>query len=98
MASNNNPERKGFTITWIIENFKYSKYSNGAGLESPTFVVDTMEETKWNLFFYPMFYAGHIEDAFIGLRRMSDCKGPPIIKIDCGCALFTDGCVSNNAM
>ncbi|GIY19770.1 TD and POZ domain-containing protein 1 [Caerostris extrusa] len=61
MASDNNSERKGFTITWIIENFKYSTYRYGEILESPTFVVDTMEETKWRLFLYPVFDDGKEE-------------------------------------
>ncbi|GIY26994.1 TD and POZ domain-containing protein 1 [Caerostris extrusa] len=94
MASNDNSERKGFTITWIIENFKYSKYRNGDRLESPTFVVDTMEKTKWFLYVFPRFF--NIEDDLsLGLVRMLDCKGPRSIKIDCKCELLTaDGWIA----
>ncbi|GIY19772.1 speckle-type POZ protein [Caerostris extrusa] len=96
MASNNNPERKGFAITWIIENFKYDPYRYEVGLQSPTFVVDTMEETKWCLFFTPIFYDGDVGDLLLGLKRMSDSKGPPSIKIGCECALLTaDGTQCN---
>ncbi|GIY46699.1 speckle-type POZ protein [Caerostris darwini] len=95
MASNNNSERKGFTIMWIIENFKYSTYRYEVGLQSPTFVVDTMEETKWRLFLYHIFYDDNIEkDLLFGLRRMPHSKGPQSIKIRCECALLTaDGWV-----
>ncbi|GIY77616.1 speckle-type POZ protein B [Caerostris darwini] len=95
MASNTSSERKGFTITWIIENIKYSTQNDGEILTSPSFIVDTMRETKWSLFLYPCFHKGTLEDGFhLGLRRMPDCKGPSTIKIDCECALLTaDGCV-----
>ncbi|GIY72345.1 speckle-type POZ protein [Caerostris darwini] len=94
MASNNNSERKGFTITWIVENFQYSTLKYGDFLRSPTFIVDTMEKTKWRLVAFPRYY--DIEDGFsVGLERMSDCKGPPSIKIDSDCALLTaDGSVA----
>ncbi|GIY77614.1 speckle-type POZ protein B [Caerostris darwini] len=93
MATNTNSERKGFTITWIIENIKYSTVRNGERLESPTFIVDTMEETKWSLFLSPILNDG--EDLLLGLRRMSDSKGPSSIKIDIACALLTaDGSVA----
>ncbi|GIY49427.1 speckle-type POZ protein B, partial [Caerostris darwini] len=96
MASDNNSERKGFTITWIIENIKYSTYRFGEDLESPTFVVDTMEETKWCLFLYPIFGVGYIKkDSLLVLQRMPDSKEPPSIKIDCECSLLTaDGWVA----
>ncbi|GIX69143.1 speckle-type POZ protein [Caerostris extrusa] len=90
MASDNNSERKGFTITWIIENFKYSTYRYGEILESPTFVVDTMEETKWRLFLCLVFDDAVEDDLLLDLRRMLDSKGPPSIKIDIEYALLTE--------
>ncbi|GIY77611.1 speckle-type POZ protein B [Caerostris darwini] len=96
MARNYNSERKGFTITWIIENFQYSTYRYEEVLQSPTFVVDTMEKAKWCLFLYPAFDVDYIKkDLLLGLRRMPDSKGPPSIKIDCACGLLTaDGWVA----
>ncbi|GIY26992.1 speckle-type POZ protein B [Caerostris extrusa] len=96
MASNNNSARNGFTITWIIENFDNSTVTNGDCLESPTFTVDTMEETKWCLFLYPACDDDAVEDDILfGLRRMPDCKGPLSIKIDIEYALLTaDGSVA----
>ncbi|GIY13414.1 speckle-type POZ protein [Caerostris darwini] len=86
-------ERKGFSITWIIGNFDNSTVTNGDCLESPTFIVDTMEETKWCLFLYPVCDDDAVEDdILIGLRRMPDCKGPPSIKIDIEYALLTADC------
>ncbi|GIX93841.1 speckle-type POZ protein [Caerostris darwini] len=91
MASNNNSGRKGFTITWIIENIDYYRVNNGDCLESPTFIVDTMEETKWCLFVFPIFNDDDVEDLLFGLRRMPDSKGPPSIKIDIEYAILTAG-------
>ncbi|GIX69135.1 hypothetical protein CEXT_143161 [Caerostris extrusa] len=95
MASNNNSERKGFNITWIIKNIKYSTQNDGEILTSPSFIVDTIRKTKWSLFLYPCFHKGTLEDVILfGLRRMPDCKGPPSIKIDIEYALLTaDGSV-----
>ncbi|GIX69126.1 hypothetical protein CEXT_143131 [Caerostris extrusa] len=79
MASENNSERKGFTMTWIIDNFKYFTY--GEYVESPTFIVDTMEETKWCLYIYPRFDDDGVDvGLFLGLKRMSDRKGPYTLK------------------
>ncbi|GIY22802.1 TD and POZ domain-containing protein 3 [Caerostris extrusa] len=89
MASNYNFERKGFTITWIIDNFKYSTLKCRESVRSPTFIVDTIEKTKWNLFLYPTLHYNLEEGFSLGLWRMSDSKGPPRIKIDCECALLT---------
>ncbi|GIY13413.1 speckle-type POZ protein B, partial [Caerostris darwini] len=95
MASNNNPERKVFTIKWIIENFKYSTLKCTHGLRSPTFIVDTMEKTKWCLFVCLEFYDIEFGVLVSGLQRMPDCKGPPSITIDGECALLTvDGLVA----
>ncbi|GIY38830.1 speckle-type POZ protein B [Caerostris extrusa] len=96
MASNTNSERKGFTITWIIENFDYSTYRYGDNLEIPTFIVDTMEETKWSFSLSRMRYDDGKLDAFWNtLMRLSDRNGPSSIRIDCECEVLTaDGCVA----
>ncbi|GIY19766.1 speckle-type POZ protein B [Caerostris extrusa] len=96
MASNNNSERKVFTVTWTVENIKYITQKCREILRSPTFIIHTMEETKWCLFIRPFFYNSTSKDGFfLGLERTSDSDGPPSIKIDCEYALLTaDGCVA----
>ncbi|GIY77618.1 uncharacterized protein CDAR_206801 [Caerostris darwini] len=69
--------------------------NNGDCLESPTFIVDTMEETKWCLFVFLTFKDDGFKDLLFGLRRMPDSKGPSSIKIAIEYALLTtDGSVA----
>ncbi|GFS95074.1 speckle-type POZ protein B [Nephila pilipes] len=73
--------QKCFLFTWIIENFSYCWQKKGERIISPSFIVETMERTKWNLWLYP---AGGSDDKHISLflHRLEDSKGSCVIKIE----------------
>ncbi|GFU07237.1 speckle-type POZ protein A [Nephila pilipes] len=81
MASTDKNNSKCFLFTWIIENFSYCWQKKGERIISPSFIVETMERTKWNLWLYP---AGESDDEYINLflHRLEDSKGSCVIKIE----------------
>ncbi|GBO00412.1 TD and POZ domain-containing protein 4 [Araneus ventricosus] len=64
-----------FTFIWFIENFSYCWHETGEGLVSPTFFVEIIHSTSWNLELYPR---GEEDPNFMSLylRRCEDCNGP----------------------
>ncbi|GFT22813.1 speckle-type POZ protein A [Nephila pilipes] len=82
MDSQDISEKKGFSFTWVIENFSYCWQKKDEKIMSPTFVVDTMSKTKWRLILYPKGDRNAGED-FISfyLERQEDSKGPDCYKI-----------------
>ncbi|KAF8771305.1 TD and POZ domain-containing protein 5 [Argiope bruennichi] len=75
MASKVEEERKGFIFEWKIKNFSYCWHRKGDYLESPSFVVDSLDGTKWKLSVFPR---GHTDGNYIGLflKRDTNCNGP----------------------
>ncbi|XP_055952682.1 speckle-type POZ protein-like [Argiope bruennichi] len=72
---------KCFTFLWKLENISYSLQKVGSRIESPAFVVDAIEKTKWKLRLYPR---GDRDGTFIGffLHREKDSKGEDEIEIE----------------
>ncbi|GBM65208.1 TD and POZ domain-containing protein 5 [Araneus ventricosus] len=84
MASRNDGEANGCTSQWKIENVSQSWWlKEGERIQSPAFVADGLEGTKWSLWFFPNGEDGDDED-FIGiyLHREKDCSGPDIIEVN----------------
>ncbi|GBO15394.1 Protein maternal effect lethal 26 [Araneus ventricosus] len=75
MASEAEEKGKGFVFEWKIKNFSYCWHKKGDFLESPSFVVDSLEGTKWKLSLFPR---GHTDGNYIGLylKRDPNCNGP----------------------
>ncbi|GBM31319.1 Speckle-type POZ protein B [Araneus ventricosus] len=93
MACKFDTNRKGFTFIWILENFEYCEQKTGQFLKSPTFIVDTIERTKWSLWICPR---GYKSESWISLflGREEDSKGPATIEVDYEVAfLASDGAV-----
>ncbi|GIY26322.1 protein roadkill [Caerostris extrusa] len=78
MTSQRLSRKNAFCITWIIENFDYSWDLLGI-IESPEFVVYTMEKTKWRLHVLPQ---PHIGVVYCGLYRVKESEGPPNIELE----------------
>ncbi|GFU44296.1 TD and POZ domain-containing protein 4 [Nephila pilipes] len=72
MAFVSNSENAFFTYIWVIENFSKRFLDD---IKSPSFIVDSMEETTWHLILYR--YIG-----WIGIRIVRQAKhgGPEIIQ------------------
>ncbi|XP_055952800.1 uncharacterized protein LOC129988575 [Argiope bruennichi] len=47
-------EKNVFTITWKIENFSFYDVKEGSVLRTPEFSVDILQETKWELWLFPV--------------------------------------------
>ncbi|CAL1296284.1 unnamed protein product [Larinioides sclopetarius] len=75
MDSETEEEGKCFVFEWKIKNFSYCWHKKGDYLESPSFVVDSIEGTKWKLSLFPR---GHTDGNYIGLylKRDPNCNGP----------------------
>ncbi|GBM11958.1 Speckle-type POZ protein B [Araneus ventricosus] len=73
-------EGKCFTFLWKVENMSFCLQKNGERIESPAFVVDAIEKTKWKLWLYPR---GARDGNYIGyfLNREADSKGADKIEI-----------------
>ncbi|XP_055952079.1 speckle-type POZ protein-like B isoform X1 [Argiope bruennichi] len=87
MACTFEKNEKDFTFIWILENFEYCDKKIWERLKSPTFIVDTIERTKWSLLIYPR---GQESNKWISLflRREEDSKGPESIEVDFELALL----------
>ncbi|GBN88585.1 Speckle-type POZ protein [Araneus ventricosus] len=93
MAGQIYTKRKAFAFTWIIENFEYCEQKTGNFLKSPTFIVDTIDRSKWSLSIYPR---GDTAKSWISLflEREEDSKGPVTIEVGYELAFLTvDGSV-----
>ncbi|GFS53429.1 TD and POZ domain-containing protein 2 [Nephila pilipes] len=77
----NKTGNKCFCVTWRIENFSFCLKASDVRIESSSFIVETMEETKWSLWIAP---GGESlsDDIGIYLRRQKDCEGPTTIEIE----------------
>ncbi|GBM11968.1 TD and POZ domain-containing protein 5 [Araneus ventricosus] len=73
-------EGKCFTILWKLENISYCLEKKGDRIESPAFVVEAVDQTKWKLLLYPR--GGRVENC-IGyfLNREADSKGADKVEI-----------------
>ncbi|CAL1294605.1 unnamed protein product [Larinioides sclopetarius] len=71
---------KCFTFLWKLENASFCLEKEGEKIKSPTFEVNAIEKTKWNLSVYPREGkdGDHIE---CYLSRKSDSKGADPIEI-----------------
>lgn len=77
----NDTDTQVYTCLWKIKNFSHCLRKVNECLESPSFVIDSFEKTKWCLRVYPR---GVSDDKFIGCsldRQISD-KEKPRINID----------------
>ncbi|GBL84320.1 TD and POZ domain-containing protein 1 [Araneus ventricosus] len=89
MADENDINRKLFTFSWTVENINYCWQKKGKQIVSPTFVADTIEETKWKLCLYPR---GKESEDFIAfyLHREIDSKGSDSIEIEYELSFLTE--------
>ncbi|CAL1296283.1 unnamed protein product [Larinioides sclopetarius] len=93
-----NSGKNGFSFIWSLENFEYCWLKTGHLLKSPTFIVDTIERTKWSLDIYPR---GKESARWISLYlcREMDSKGPATIEVDFDLAFLAfDGSVLTSAI
>ncbi|GFT84280.1 TD and POZ domain-containing protein 3 [Trichonephila clavipes] len=78
-------ERKCFSFTWAIENFSFCWQKRDEGILSPSFIVDTIERSKWKLMLYPngnwSKNSCPSDSISFYLRREEDSKGPTDITI-----------------
>ncbi|CAL1294596.1 unnamed protein product [Larinioides sclopetarius] len=72
--------KKSFTFTWKLENVSFCVQKTGAVIRSPSFVVDSVDQTKWYLGLYPR---GKVDRNYIGfyLYRDADSKGAEKVEI-----------------
>ncbi|GBN94250.1 TD and POZ domain-containing protein 3 [Araneus ventricosus] len=73
--------RKCFTFIWKLENASYCWQKIGERIESPSFILDSIEETKWKLRLYPRGQDWSNEIGFY-LVREADSKGADNIEIE----------------
>ncbi|GFT51106.1 speckle-type POZ protein [Nephila pilipes] len=80
MASPSEREKQGFTFIWRIKNFTFCNQLKDKYLESPKYVVHSMENSEWFLRLYPR---GRIFDCYIPcfLRRCDTTDGPENVVI-----------------
>ncbi|GFY55609.1 TD and POZ domain-containing protein 3 [Trichonephila inaurata madagascariensis] len=78
-------ERKCFSFTWALENFSFCWQKRGERILSPSFIVDTIERSKWKLMLYPngdwSKNSLPSDSISFNLRREEDSKGPTDITI-----------------
>ncbi|GIY89811.1 TD and POZ domain-containing protein 1 [Caerostris extrusa] len=86
MASQSLSQKNAFCVTWIVENMDYSLSGWSGRNESPEFVVDTMEKTKWCLNVLPLPRSGTVE---CWLHRVKGREGPPNIEVEFQFELLT---------
>ncbi|GIY50638.1 speckle-type POZ protein B [Caerostris darwini] len=90
-------EKNGFSFTWIIENFDYCCKRDYNSIQSPPFIINGINRSKWYLLIgfdngFPRF----------ALQRDSYCEGPKWIVVDAelecfkadGSSLSSDICVN----
>ncbi|GFQ64396.1 speckle-type POZ protein [Trichonephila clavata] len=82
MANYRINERKCFSFTWAIENFSFCWQNNGEDISSPSFIVDTIERSKWKLVLRPNQKLSETNCLIICfLIREEDSKGPTYLTI-----------------
>ncbi|CAL1295025.1 unnamed protein product [Larinioides sclopetarius] len=82
MAVEANNEKNGYIFQWKIEHvFHWWWLKKGEGIESPVFIADDLEETKWTLWFYPMEEENE-SNVGIYLQREKDCNGPDVMEVN----------------
>ncbi|GBN00883.1 TD and POZ domain-containing protein 1-like [Araneus ventricosus] len=81
MASKTYDETSGCTFQWKIENISHCWLKRQGMIDSPRFIADALEGTKWFLRLYP---AGWASENYIGilLCRENVCVGPYSIKVN----------------
>ncbi|GFY08716.1 TD and POZ domain-containing protein 3 [Trichonephila clavipes] len=74
-------EREGYTFLWKIEHFNCAWHRRGEKIESPVFVLDSLERTKWRLCIFPK---GDTTENCVAyyLKRHQESKGPNAIEIE----------------
>ncbi|GBL91390.1 hypothetical protein AVEN_146403-1, partial [Araneus ventricosus] len=88
MTGEDDGKRKCFTIIWKLENASYCWQSRSEYIESPSFTVDEIQETKWKLRLYPSYE----NEIGFHLFRQADNKGAESVVIVCELAfLSSDG-------
>ncbi|GIX69892.1 speckle-type POZ protein B [Caerostris extrusa] len=87
--------RNCFTVIWKIENMSYCWQRTHEGILSPTFVVDSMGATKWNLWLVPRDGEDGNSIGYY-LYRDRNCSGGDTIDVDYELSfLAADGSVLN---
>ncbi|GBM09730.1 TD and POZ domain-containing protein 2 [Araneus ventricosus] len=69
-------------MRWKIENISHFLWlKKGEAIQSPAFVVEAWEDTKWSLSFYPM---ACLDENYVGcyLKREEDCGGPDKFEVN----------------
>ncbi|GBN07327.1 TD and POZ domain-containing protein 1 [Araneus ventricosus] len=88
MATKTDGETNGCTFQWKIENIShYWWLPVGDLMESPPFIADAVECTKWRLWLCPR---GDEDENDVGvyLYRDKDCSGPDIVEVKFQLAIF----------
>ncbi|GBM88111.1 Speckle-type POZ protein [Araneus ventricosus] len=81
MATKTRDETSGCTFQWKIDNISHCWLKKGEMIDSPRFIADALEGTKWFLRLYPSGYANENYICFY-LRREKDCVGPDFINVN----------------
>ncbi|GBM86304.1 hypothetical protein AVEN_207995-1 [Araneus ventricosus] len=80
MARANQSERKCFTFLWVLQNADFCWQEQKERIESPSFVVEELEGTKWKLWLYPRGIL--TEDVALFLIRDEDTTGAEYVKTE----------------
>ncbi|KAF8787710.1 Speckle-type POZ protein like [Argiope bruennichi] len=81
MAKEVDGEPNGCTFLWKIENINHCWLEMKEPIESPPFIADALEGTKWSLRLYPMGLTDKNYVCFDILRKRK-CNGPEDIRIN----------------
>ncbi|GBL97662.1 TD and POZ domain-containing protein 5, partial [Araneus ventricosus] len=93
-STRNDGGRKAYTFQWKVENISYSWMERREYLESPTFIANALEGTKWSLRLFPK--RNIFTNSFNAcLYRENDWCGPEVIQVKYDLALLDeDGLIS----
>ncbi|GIY69069.1 speckle-type POZ protein [Caerostris darwini] len=75
-------EKNEFTFIWRIKNFSFCNQPKDTWLDSPKYIVHSMDCTEWFLRLYPN---GRMFDSYIPcfLRRSDSCERSEHLELDC---------------
>ncbi|CAL1293163.1 unnamed protein product [Larinioides sclopetarius] len=93
MATKTHDEASGCIFQWKIENISHCWLKKRKTIDSPRFIADALESTKW---FLRLYLSGYTNENYIGfyLRRENDCVGPDYVNVNYDLAILDkDGSV-----
>ncbi|GBN51733.1 hypothetical protein AVEN_82190-1 [Araneus ventricosus] len=81
MATKTGNETSGCTFQWKIKNISHCWLKRSETIDSPRFIADALEGTKWSLHLFP---SGNNDGNYFGfyLYREKDCIGPDNFEVN----------------